>query len=349
MHLRIRQNGRTWQVLSLLICLVATPLSFASGGDDWVLVERFQAQLKQAKNGNAMAMYEVGRMYERGRGTTANVDQAVDWFERAAQKNQENALARLGLMYLEGNGVKQDFKKAYRYLQDAANAGASVAQYFLGLMYEQGTGIRTNTKLAKQWYSKAAGGGYYQAKKRLAALSKTTSRPLLPQPSVKETPVAKPKKKKQVKLNLVGGLIETIFTGKWERNGSPVGFLPSKNTRCKKLKNNRIKCLSGRQSRDTGDNTIIYVTTTVISDFSTSDEFNIAYYNEVIGIQNKNQQDSEEEEDFAADGAHNNALGIQLGRQKKTHQLECALENAKKLVCLKNRARTVAFTNQGKK
>ena len=44
----------------------------AANKDDWVLVDRFKRQLSSAKAGKLKAMYDVGKLYERGRGT--NID-----------------------------------------------------------------------------------------------------------------------------------------------------------------------------------------------------------------------------------------------------------------------------------
>ncbi len=345
---------------ALFLCLglmLGIQTVFAAGGDDWVLVKRFEEQMALAKGGNALAMYEVGRMYERGRGTEASMDKAVSWFEKAAAKGQDNALARLGILYLEGEGVAQDYRKAFKYLTDAANGGAPAAQYFLALMYENGSGVKVNYNAAMSWYKRAANGGYYQARNGLERLKTKASRPTLPQPSTpspakstqKQTIVAK--SNKALKPNLAQGLLDTIMNGRWERNGRPAGFLPSSSTICKAEKANVVKCLSNEQTRNTGYSEITYITIARLTDFSANDEFTINYQNNVLRTHKAGEKPDVRVEEDDGDGdygaaptQHTNA-GVNLAPQSTRHSLECSLQNEKKLVCVKDNVRTVTFTN----
>ena len=52
-------------------------------------------------------MYDVGKLYERGRGVIKNITTAADYFEKAASAGNASAQARLGVLYFEGRGVKQ--------------------------------------------------------------------------------------------------------------------------------------------------------------------------------------------------------------------------------------------------
>jgi hypothetical protein len=337
-------------LLPLLITLAVgllTPQIYADGGEDWVLVKRFQEQQKMATSGDAQAMYEVGRMYERGRGTEANMKQAVLWFERAAQKGQSSARARLGILYLEGQGVPQDYAKAYENLSSAAKDGIPAAQYFLALMYEEGRGVRANSANAMTWYRKAAQGGYYQAQKGIARLESEAKRPLLDQPP--DTAKAKPQKKAvaKPKISLAQGLMETILNGKWERNGKPAGYLPSAATKCKE-KENGITCISGELTRNTGFSTITYVTEATLSGFSANDEFNVSYHNNVLRAESVEQSASSGQDDSEEFSAARSAAQsrVKLGPQKTEHNLECALESASKLVCVKNLISTLVFQNK---
>ena len=98
-------------LLSLSFCL---PLSANTG--DWVLVERFEKQLSAANKGKLKAMYEVGRLYERGRGVNMNLPNAIKWYQKASDSGQHSAQARLGIMYFEGRGVKQNYQQALKLL-----------------------------------------------------------------------------------------------------------------------------------------------------------------------------------------------------------------------------------------
>lgn len=334
----------------IVMSLCLTSLALASGGDDWVLVKRFNEQLSLAQANNPQAMYEVGRMYERGRGTPADMDQAIAWYERAAVKGQDNARARLGILYLEGQGVSRDYSKAFSYLKDAAVAGAPSAQYFLALMYEHGSGIKANEKYAMVWYKRAANAGYYQARKGIERLSARAKRPSLPQPpSAKpQTPAKQPAKAAAPKLDLAKGLLETVLSGRWVRNGRAAGFLPSANTTCSE-EANVIKCLSSEQTRNTGYSEITYVTIARLSNFSANDEFTVKYQNNVLRTQSLQQEETDvasadDDEDYSAASVAGTAATLSK-HQTTRHELECSLKNEKKLICVKDSVRTLTFTN----
>ena len=332
-------------LLSFSLAVLTSPLH-AEGGDDWVLVKRFQEQEQKAKNGDPDAMYEVGRMYERGRGTEGSMQKAISWFERAAQKGQSRARARLGLLYLEGQGVPQDYGKAYENLSTAAKEGSPTAQYFLALMYEEGRGIKANSSAAMTWYKKAAEGGYYQAQKGIARLQAAAKRPTLDQPPDSPRAAARAPRPK---INLAQGLMETILNGNWERNGRPAGYLPSQGVKCSQ-KGKLIKCVSGQLTRNTGFSVITYVTEATLSGFSANDEFTVSYRNNVLNAQSndpaaQDAQDDAEEFSAAQSAAQSR---VKLGKQKTEHHLDCSLESATKLVCVKNLISTLVFENKAK-
>jgi TPR repeat protein len=137
---------------------------------DWMLEERFKSVQQQALDGKIQAMYELGRMYERGRGTAVNFSQAAEWYQKASTAGNVAAKAQLGILYFEGRGVPQNHQQAYRLLNEAAKADIPAAQYQLGLMYEWGTVVPQNKRQAMKWYEKARQGGDYRAKDKLAQL-----------------------------------------------------------------------------------------------------------------------------------------------------------------------------------
>ncbi len=311
-----------------------SPSALAEGGDDWVLVKRFQEQLGKAKQGDFQAMYDVGRMYERGRGTETDINQALGWYEKAAKNGQNsNASARIGILYLDGQGVPQDYARAYKHLSEAANAGVPAAQYYLALMYEEGHGLKPNPAAALSWYKKAASGGYYQAQQGITRLESAAKRPTLDQPpdsTSKPVQATKPKPKP----DLTRGLLEVVLNGDWQRNGKPSGFLPSSASTCTEEPDKRIKCLSAEQTQDTGYATITFVTVADISDFNSSDEFIVNYYNNVLNVKQENEA--------AAGGSGR----VQLGKQNTEHHLDCSLKNKNTIECVKNLTTTLTFENK---
>lgn len=331
--------------LILFMSLVFSENSWANRAD-WGLVQRFQSQLEQAQNGKIKAMYEVGRMYERGRGTAKNFDEAANWYQKAADGGSESAKARLGKMYLEGRGIKKDLGKAYRLLSEAARSNVSSAQYQLAIMYEIGIGIDENTDKALYWYKKAAQLGHYQAERKAKKLAReiANSPPAKirrePQPAkATAKPAAKPKPAAS------SSLIETIANASWVRRKRPAGYLPSANSNCKKTGNKTLVCISNEQERNTGSEIITYNTEAVITPKS-GKTFIIEYTNNVLEVElveNEIISGVEVDEESTSETASKKA--IHTGKQETVHHLDCTLNNSKSISCLKNRIRTLQFSS----
>ncbi|NCX22776.1 MAG: sel1 repeat family protein, partial [Betaproteobacteria bacterium] len=60
---------------------------------------------------------------------------ALAKFRSAAQQGVADAQYNLGVMYEKGRGVAQDYGEAVRWYQMAAQQGYKEAQYNLGVMY----------------------------------------------------------------------------------------------------------------------------------------------------------------------------------------------------------------------
>ena len=62
----------------------------------------FRVTLREAEQGDRIAMYEVALLYAEGTGVTADDRQALDWMKRAAEHDHVGAMDRLIEVYLEG-------------------------------------------------------------------------------------------------------------------------------------------------------------------------------------------------------------------------------------------------------
>lgn len=343
-------NPTVTRVLLLLLCATVclpSPVS-ARDGDDWVLVERFKDQEKKAKQGDANAMYEIGRMYERGRGIEQDLPKAVAWYERAISKDQNDARAHLGVMYFEGIGVKRDLKKAGDMILPAAKGGNPTAQFYLARMYEQGEGVNRDINQAMLWYKKAADGGHYQAVARLKALNNTkldsapvsqlAETPEVNTPPRAVAPTPKPAKTQQIE-SPARALLHAVLNTKWERNGKAPAFIPSANSTCTEKPKQVINCLSGQEQRNTGDALITYITEATLFDFNNKDQFHVEYSNTVLKVE-KIERPSLTDEPTAARAAPM----VKLGKQSNVHKLRCEMESVDKLVCVKNNSTTQNFT-----
>jgi len=96
-------------------------------GGEYVAYDRanfkssFNVWLPLAESGDPLAQHNLATIFTKNLDVTADYNQAVFWFEKAAKQNH------------------------------------SPAQYSLAYLYEHGLGVRQNPELARYWYQKAAG------------------------------------------------------------------------------------------------------------------------------------------------------------------------------------------------
>jgi hypothetical protein len=75
--------------------------------------------LESAQAGDAEAQTNVAEIYERGLGGPPNYDEALIWYQKAADQKYSRALFNLGTLYEQGLGVEQDKLKALNLYRQA--------------------------------------------------------------------------------------------------------------------------------------------------------------------------------------------------------------------------------------
>ncbi len=76
--------------------------------------------LPRARQGDAIAQYSLGNMYNNGHGVAQDHAEAARWYRLAAEQGDATAQYNLGLMYHEGKGVAQDYVQALKWYNLAA-------------------------------------------------------------------------------------------------------------------------------------------------------------------------------------------------------------------------------------
>lgn len=124
-----------WLIASALV--VAGPsISEVKAGivDDVILDYRlglyddaFNRMLPVADDHHPRALFWVGNMYQKGRGTAVNLERANEFYRRAALLGNTDAQNNLGLMYRYGTGVQLDREKAFAWFSIAASNGHRIA------------------------------------------------------------------------------------------------------------------------------------------------------------------------------------------------------------------------------
>ncbi len=119
-------------------------------------LEKAAALYREAADlGLPVAMFSVGRAYDKGRGLPRDPASAAQWYRKAADNGHAEAMASLGSMYEFGEGVGRDLPEALRLYSEAAEAGVGSAMASLGYLYQTGKGVSRQPAEARRWYAKA--------------------------------------------------------------------------------------------------------------------------------------------------------------------------------------------------
>ena len=143
---------------ALILCILTAPV--AGINDIWQNL--FKEKLQEATQGNNNAQYDVGSMYQNGRGVKADRNKAVEWYEKSAAHGNKQSISRLGLMRANEDRYGKTLTRAKK--------GDFESQYMLGNMYTKGIGVSTDNSQAMEWYKKAAAQGYAKAEYNLGLI-----------------------------------------------------------------------------------------------------------------------------------------------------------------------------------
>jgi TPR repeat protein len=133
--------------------------------------EAFREFLAAAKLGSVEAQHRVARCYENGEGVTENVQEAVSWYRKAAERGFAPAQRSLGYSFEFGKGgLQKDVAAAVGWYRKAAVQEDALAQVWLGEAYQYGVGAEKSDREAVKWYRKAAEQGNAAGQERLGLM-----------------------------------------------------------------------------------------------------------------------------------------------------------------------------------
>ena len=109
-----------------------------------------------AEQGNAVAQFNLGIMYDNGRGVLQNYKTAAKWYRLSAEQGFAIAQYNLGLMYAKGQGVIQDNVIAHMWSNIGASNGNKNAVKVRDIVVKEMTSadISTAQKLARECVEK---------------------------------------------------------------------------------------------------------------------------------------------------------------------------------------------------
>ena len=118
-----------------------------------------------AEQGNAKAQNKLSILYVLGRGVPKDETKSTEWFNKAVENGDPDALFYKGRGSIE---FRKDYNEATKWFHMAAEKGHAEAQFNLGQLYFDGKDVSQNFEKAVEWFQKATAQGYEKAKGYLA-------------------------------------------------------------------------------------------------------------------------------------------------------------------------------------
>ncbi len=222
---------RWWQSRAsfylLVLLLLISPVSMAQNTlfdqavqayQDGQIGEAARIWHELANAGDVKSQYNLGLLYEEGRGLPLRPDLAAYWYRSAARQGYNDALFNLGGLYFEGNGVPKIIQEAVNLWTLAADQGMTDAQYNLGSILAKGTKVPRDLDKARAWLQSAADLGHQQAAILLGSLPRSQLRAELRAPlDQAPLPVTRYQNLLQKSADTAGGSTRTnrIFRENW--------------------------------------------------------------------------------------------------------------------------------------
>lgn len=126
--------------------------------------------VEAAVGGDMEAQYQLGRIYDEGKGIPRNSKEAAYWYRRAARNGHTEALLALGKAFKSGEGVLQDNRIAAENFWRAAERGNAEGAYLFATMLQNGEGVERDLPRALKYYMQAAEADYRDAGEKASGL-----------------------------------------------------------------------------------------------------------------------------------------------------------------------------------
>jgi TPR repeat protein len=136
--------------LACALSLMAGTAARAEFETGWQAYQRgdFAAAMAEwqplAEQGHARAQYNLGVIYDEGRGVERSRAKAIEWWTKAADQNLAVAQHNLAMMQIDTLDGKPDTEGAIEWLEKAAAGGFVRSLYALGKIYADGIGVPRN-------------------------------------------------------------------------------------------------------------------------------------------------------------------------------------------------------------
>jgi TPR repeat protein len=125
---------------------------------------------RAAEQGDPRAELKLAETYYSGSGVAVDYAESERWARRAAERGYAPAESFMGGLYRLGAGVPQDYAESIRWYRLAAESGDAAAQFFMGAAYDFGSGVEPDRDEALRWYELAGNQGWGPAQRNAGLL-----------------------------------------------------------------------------------------------------------------------------------------------------------------------------------
>lgn len=289
----------------------------------------FDAYLKLASGGDAVAQYVVAQRYENGKGTAKNLEKALYWYEMAAKQNYPLAVVKL-----DGYKKVQTTAAEPAVTEKAQNPAPQPKETPLKKEPEKKPTAPPKETVARP-----------KAKPDIAPVVVAQAPPVQASKPRPVEPVARHEEVKQetrlpapevvAKAPVVVeppmpniNVIPALLAGKWKRNQQDADFLPSANAACLQSSGAEVVCFSTELTRNLDNNGLTYNVKSVISGINNKEaKFNLRYTYNVVHIAGKPHEQT--------NGMRNevNDMAVKTGWQEPGVGMECRMRDERSLIC----------------
>ncbi len=159
-RVKIRTYGLVFLGLICISMVASAQTNFNIPTDTPNVEQEYRDELDRwmlrAYEGDRDAQFKVGVLFANDQFDNADYEQAVYWYKQAARQGHALAQYNLGHQYLTGVGVAKNEVTALKWWLEAAQQDHPLAQFNVGRAYYLGIGLEINQDLSRYWFQRAA-------------------------------------------------------------------------------------------------------------------------------------------------------------------------------------------------
>ena len=317
------------RIRSAYIVLAMAMLTIGTVNAD-ALEDLFVDTLSKADKGNSIAMYDLAGMYSKGIGTSKDINEALVWYQEAAQLGYAQASFKLGKIYSDAILIPKDSQKAFTWYKNAADQGHKKARNKVSAMYASGEGVTKDLDKAEEWSKPPK---KEQPVEEVAAKTEKKAE--------KKEPVKKASSSTASKKKASDSTLDKVAASTWEKKKRDAVYLPSKTTHCNE-DGGKLICMSKKIPAQELNKNYTYRIRSTLKNFTPDGHFDAEVKFQLVEV-SKDDIEGYGEEDEDLPKATSNTIVQAL--KAKSDVVSCDLSSDKKSIsCVSSKGRQTKFT-----